>query len=271
MSSSSSILAQAANGRRADALFKAMSSDFLLREQFVTNPSQVLFEFVAGKSLQPERATAINQLIYAVMSNPGLVRWLRQYPAKAGSHQPSAKKFNLEFARAVVKNGAYPVVLALPRSSGAAEEPSGETEREILLPIFFGGITRLLDGETEQSGTGTEVSTNVGTTEMSTGTGGTTEMSTGTQMSTGTGGTEVSGTGTGTGTGTEVSGTGTGTGTEVSGTGTEMSTGTGGTESSFGGFSGIFNSRYAQITLEALALYATQLLSIGALNDAYSA
>jgi hypothetical protein len=141
------------------------------------------------------------------------VRWLRHYPTKTDSHKVTAKNFSLEFAQAVVKNGAYSVVLALPGSTGAGE---GDHDMEkFLLPVIFAGTDRLAIEETEQSGTGTEMST----------------------------------------------GTGTGTGTEVSGTGTEHSE----------GFAGIFGSRYAQITIEALALYATHLLSIGALDDVHFA
>ena len=55
--------------RRTGALFKALSSDFLLREQFVTDPSQVLGEFVLGERPSDEAGDVANQLVYAVMSN----------------------------------------------------------------------------------------------------------------------------------------------------------------------------------------------------------
>ena len=68
-------LRSAAVERRAFALFGAMSTDFLLREQFVTDPSQVWSEYVHGAGLPPERASVVNQFVYSVMANPALVRW----------------------------------------------------------------------------------------------------------------------------------------------------------------------------------------------------
>ena len=70
-------LQRAAVVRRVDALFRAMSSDFLLREQFVTDPAQILSEYVYSKKLSPEETAPINHLIYSVMANRGLLRWLR--------------------------------------------------------------------------------------------------------------------------------------------------------------------------------------------------
>ncbi|WP_340373853.1 hypothetical protein U5640_00775 [Streptomyces sp. SS7] len=54
-----------------------MGSDFLLREQFVTDPAQILAEYVRGERLEPRRAEDTNRLVHSVMSNPGLVRWIR--------------------------------------------------------------------------------------------------------------------------------------------------------------------------------------------------
>ena len=73
---------------------------------------------------------------------------------------------------------------------------------------------------------------------------------------------------------TEQSGTHMSTGGLV-GSGTEMSTGTfateqSGTHMSTGGRPGLFGSRYAQVTLEALARYATQLREAGALDVIWS-
>jgi hypothetical protein len=245
---------RAAVARRFDALFKAMSTDILLREQFITDPAQILSEYVHGTSLPPQKASVTNQLLYSVLSNPKLLGWLRDYSIKHKGDPPSSQKFMGDFGRAAVESGGHHVVLALIR--GAAEKESVFGFDEDLVPIIFdifnrGGIgssgTEMSTGTsfgTEQSGThmstggimvsGTEMSTGGGT-EMSTGTRGGTEMSTGnimvsgTEMSTGTSfGTEQSGTHMSTG-GIMVSGT------EMStGGGTEMSTG-GGTEMSTGG------------------------------------
>ena len=53
-------VARAATMRRIDALFRAMSSDFLLREQFVTDPVQVMWEYGHSSALAPEKASYAN-------------------------------------------------------------------------------------------------------------------------------------------------------------------------------------------------------------------
>src|SRR5260370_20495936 len=70
-------LHRAAIVRRVDALFRAMSSDFLLREQFITDPAQILSEYVYAKKLPPDETAPINHLIYSVMSSRSLLHWLR--------------------------------------------------------------------------------------------------------------------------------------------------------------------------------------------------
>src|SRR5688572_31467419 len=118
-------LRSAAVERRAYALFRAMSTDFLLREQFVTDPAQVWSEYVYGAGLPPERASVVNQFVYSVMSNPGLVRWLAAYVADRPI-RPSQEEFMLHFGRAVVENDGRHVLYALTRSA---------IEKQALIPV----------------------------------------------------------------------------------------------------------------------------------------
>ena len=65
-------LRQADIARRVDALFKTMSTDFLLREQFVTEPAQLLNEYVHGRKLPDDQIQDTDRFIYPVMSSaPG--------------------------------------------------------------------------------------------------------------------------------------------------------------------------------------------------------
>ena len=246
----SSAIETSAVARRVDALFKAMLHDYLLREQFITDPAQIVAEYLQRKRLPAARASVLNQLIYAVMANQGMRTWLYEYAQQRKGSMPQPEQFVVDFTKAAAKSNAYRVILAVVRFSVEREYLPLD---ERLITLIIG--SRVVGSDdaptTEQStGTGTEQNTGTGTgTEQSTGTGtgtGTqqstgTGTGTGTEQSTGTGtgtGTQQS-TGTGTGTGTEQStGTGTGTGTEQSpGTGTQISTGTGtgtGTEQSPG-------------------------------------
>ena len=111
----------AATVRRLESLFKGMSTDFLLREQFVTDPAQILFEYLRSARLAPEKAAINNQLLYSVMSNPHLLRWIRGYVLRHRAIDTFRPSPNKDFARAVVQHGAYPVVLAMMRSSLAEQ------------------------------------------------------------------------------------------------------------------------------------------------------
>jgi hypothetical protein len=160
---------RAAIVRRVDALFRAMSSDFLLREQFVTDPAQILSEYAYSKKLPSLEAAPINQLIYSVMANRGLVNWLRDRAFQPRSQMLSGGGFLSEFSRAVVQHGNHNVVLALIRNPGAAAMAfDGALLSEILRTVlgFDDGTDRSPGGGgTQQSGTHV--------TEHSTGGGGT--------------------------------------------------------------------------------------------------
>jgi hypothetical protein len=283
------------SARRAKALFQALSGDFLLREQFVTDPAGILTEYVHGKALEPESATAANQLLYAVVSNPEMFTWLRQQAGRGGGGGSSSRAMAADFAGAVQRHGDRAIVASLIRC-GTGEPGTTAAALDLLKAVasVIGGPIRRLPGDGTEftPGTGTEFTPGPGT-EFTPGTGTGTEVSpgTGTEFTPGTGtGTEVSpgtgteftpGTGTeftpGTGTGTEVS-PGTGTGTEVSpgtGTGTEVSPGTGtGTEVSPGTGTGTEVSpgklpQFGQleVAVRSLVEFANELRAAGALIE----
>jgi len=224
--------------RRVDALFRAMSSDYLLREQFITNPSQVLTEYVHGHRLDADQASICNQLIYAFASNHSLRKWLHAYAFEHRDRIPSGERFVHDFAHAVAWHKGAHVVMALIRSTARADSLSffdnNLLHYVLNLPVAHGlGL-----GSDGTGDTGTGTGTNTGTdTATGTGTGTGTDTATGTGTGTGTGTEPATTTGTGTGTGTDTAtatGTGTGTGTDTAtatgtgtGTGTNTATGTG--------------------------------------------
>jgi hypothetical protein len=111
-----SILRRAAAARRLDALFKATSSDFLLREQFVTDPAQILSEYVHGASAAPSAASVTNHLLYSVMANRRLRTWLSEYATRHKGTW-SRQDFLTDLGRAVAREGDEHVVYALIRST----------------------------------------------------------------------------------------------------------------------------------------------------------
>ena len=214
--------------RRVEALFRALSTDFLLREQFVTDPAQVLAEYVEGKGLPSDVAALSNQLLYSVLSNPDLVRWIREYAGAHPGQPPSGAAFVKDFSRAVAQHGDEQVIIALIRGGRERRDLFGP-QSELLRAIIgvLGGGSGVFSGTEMSPGGGTEVSP--GGTEMSPGrrVGG---VFSGTEMSPG-GGTEVSPGGTEMSPGRRVRGVFSGTemspggGTEMSPGGTEMSPG----------------------------------------------
>jgi len=64
-------IARAAVLRRFDALFRAMSQDFLLREQFVTDPAQIASEYVYGPASR--RAGGGSSISSCTRSPPTLI------------------------------------------------------------------------------------------------------------------------------------------------------------------------------------------------------
>ena len=239
--------------RRTDALFRALSTDFLLREQFVTDPSQILSEYLYGKRLTDEASDAANQLLYCVLSNPRLRRWMADYSRHLKGSTPTTHQFAVEFARAVAKQGDELTALSLIRT---AAEGRGDfvVQADLLRSIISVIGSRFSSGGTEVSpGGGTEVSPGGGT-EVSPG-----AIFRGTDMSPG-GGTNIS-----PGGGTNMSPGAIFSGTDMSpGGGTNISPG-GGTNISPGALGSLELPGYLQVTFSALVQYASQLRARGVL------
>ncbi|MFO0758527.1 MAG: hypothetical protein U0359_18690 [Byssovorax sp.] len=121
----SPLLQHAAVNRRLTALFKAMASDYLLREQFVTDPAQVLSEYVQGAGVAPGVASVTNQLMYAVMANPKMRSWLNQYSLEHHDEPPPRETFLADFGHAVAQVGDKQLVFALLRSSTESDGNAG--------------------------------------------------------------------------------------------------------------------------------------------------
>jgi hypothetical protein len=103
--------------RRAEALFKTMTTDFLLREQFVTDPVTIFYEYVHRTKLPPEQADASNNLMFAFFSSRPLLLWFHDNLKKTLHHPLSHQAFRHQFIRAVTVHRADLVVMALLHSS----------------------------------------------------------------------------------------------------------------------------------------------------------
>lgn len=223
---------QLALRRRLDALFRALASDFLLREQFITDPAQIASEYISGKRIAPEESAAMNYLIYACLANNYLISWFRDYSMRSDGKAITQQSFVRDFSVAVTEQRAHHVVSALAHF--ALHDSARITLNEDWLQVIFGtwqvqdedGTDDATDntdiGGTESTGsTGTDDATDsTGTgTDDATDTTGTGTDSTGTDSTDSTG-TDI----TGTDTGTDITGTDT---TGITATGTDMTDSTG--------------------------------------------
>lgn len=227
----SHVLRRAATVRRMDALFKAMSTDYLLREQFISAPTEVLSEYLYGRQIDGEQASASNLLIYAVVANGDLRSWLHGYALTHRGNVPSGEQFARDFAAAASQHGGDSVAQAI----ATATEHNVRFDEDLLHYILNIGVLSQDGGDARvrpPSGTdGLVASTLTGVTWS----------------------TYV----------TSSTGTGTGTGTDPF-TRSPFTAGTHPTLVMTGDAFGQFGPGYVMGTLDALTDYATKLRGLGA-------
>ncbi|MFJ2868308.1 hypothetical protein [Kitasatospora sp. NPDC087314] len=136
--------------RRLDSLFRVMATDYLLREQFVTSPSALIFDYVHGVQLSAEQASVSDQLIYSVMANRPLLTWLYDRAA-ASDIATDRNAFASEFARGAAQQGAHHVLVAMMRAATEGQHPVGLDE--VLVP-FLARRPVVLEGGGGDGGTG---------------------------------------------------------------------------------------------------------------------
>jgi hypothetical protein len=147
-------MSRAATVRRIDALFQAMETDFLLREQFITGPSQVLAEYLAGPPVSREQAALADRLVYSVFANPKLLLWFQEYVHRHTDKVPTAGEFLTDFCEATVSNGGRDVVAVLLEGCVAETGIHGLTDE--LLHYFVNlHVSHTLCGDGDSTGEGT--------------------------------------------------------------------------------------------------------------------
>jgi hypothetical protein len=153
---------------RTRALFKAMSGDYLLREQFATDPMRVFCDYAFADLPLDAEVQAANQLIFAAVSSPSLRRWMGAFARQHGGKPSGRHRFAVEFASAIAVSRDPLVVLGLVRAAAGDRElfrRQADFFRGVLVAMGSGDIA----GGTEMSpGGGTEMSPGGGT-EMSPG------------------------------------------------------------------------------------------------------
>jgi hypothetical protein len=168
MSTPTHALVDAKAAWRTHAMFRAMSADYLLREQFATDPTQVFCDYVFADRAPGVETETANQLIFSVFSNPHLRRWMGAYSRRLGGRSPSRHVFASQFASAVAASRDPLVALALVRGTAADRdlfELQADFFRAVLAAMGRGSVA---SGTEMSPGTATEISPGTAT-EMSPG------------------------------------------------------------------------------------------------------
>jgi hypothetical protein len=263
--------------RRSNALLRALSTDFLLREQFVTDPTGMLSEYVGRTAVSAEARDAANQLVFAVLSNPRVLESLRQRAATAGN--PGRAALADVLAKAVGDDGDPVVAASLIRAGATKQAPVGLALDLLGAMVVAGQGAAALAGAAPRPVTGTESTPGSGIAHPVTGTestpgSGIAHPVTGTESTLSVAASKpVTGTESTMGamsdpvTGTEST---VGVAAPRPMTGTESTMGAAasqpvtGTESTMGGLVGGWGEQ--QVLVQSLVEYATQLRSAGLLD-----
>ena len=147
---------------RTEALFRSLSSDFLLREQFVSDPARTFAEYVLDERVGEDLAETANHLLYAVVSSQRLAHWLISYARQLKRKVPPRHVLATSLAQAVARSGDEVAVLALIHAA-ASESDHFSLQADLLraIAVALGGYRGHGSSGTEFTpgpGPGTEVS-----------------------------------------------------------------------------------------------------------------
>jgi len=153
---------------RSNALFRAASDDFLLREQLASDPAHIIHEYIHGKPMSDEDAVAANHLLQALLSSPRMLNWMTQLAAQNAKRPLSDAQIARQLAVAMEQSADRAVVAALIRygtTPGARIETALDLLKGILSVIGRGGSAALpaAMGTESTPATGTEATPATGT------------------------------------------------------------------------------------------------------------
>jgi len=167
-----SLVKDARFAHRTEALFRALSSDYLLREQFISDPARILADYVTDERITEDVADTANQLLYAVISSPRLASWLTSYSRQLKNTVPTRQAFAMSLAQALSTSGDELAVLALIHAA------SGERDHFSLQADMLRAVAVALGMFQGQGSSGTEATPGPGPgTEATPGPGPGTEVS----------------------------------------------------------------------------------------------
>ncbi len=99
------------------ALFKRLQKDERLRKKFIHNPTELLEVQVLKKTISPQKASAVNRLLFSILSNAEFLQWFDDYARDNKGKEINQNRYSQDFAKAVVKYGDQNLIGSLARLS----------------------------------------------------------------------------------------------------------------------------------------------------------
>lgn len=94
-------------------LFAEMQKDKKLMNSFIHNPTKHIANFVMGKKLPPQQISEANRLLFSLIANDDMVKWLNTYREYEREGEIDKKKFAVDFAREIGKLGDENILISL--------------------------------------------------------------------------------------------------------------------------------------------------------------
>jgi hypothetical protein len=108
-------------------LLKKVASDETARAAFVRNPVDQVSNKIMRRKLSPQRVSEANRLLFALISDERMLRWLRTYES-AGIGAASKLDFADQFARQVASLGDAAIIAALVGNAAVGNGIPGLTD-----------------------------------------------------------------------------------------------------------------------------------------------
>ncbi len=94
-------------------LFEEMQTNRKLRDAFIRNPVAQIVERVAKKKMQPQTISEANRLLFSLLANDDMVKWLQSYDKKRQGGRRDRNQFAMDFAKQVAALGDANIVASL--------------------------------------------------------------------------------------------------------------------------------------------------------------
>ncbi|MBA7603339.1 hypothetical protein ES703_10446 [subsurface metagenome] len=95
------------------ALFEEMDKDDKLRESFIHNPTGHITAKVMKRKLPPQQISEANRLLFSLISNDEMIKWLNNYNIEQKDKEMDKKQFVIDFANKIKELGDQNIIVSI--------------------------------------------------------------------------------------------------------------------------------------------------------------